>query len=271
MKVLLALLLCSFAALIQSSPQLINLRHPEFNEHQLHRLSQRPRFIARPGNVIVHFDHSHDIQQLQYVLQDGRLATLYQRALQHPANSRLPVQVRANQLVQRRDENSNSVSTQTVDHSQTIQVVDSHSQPVSNLVGDHVTVELSDQSKASTESSTSHVDPTDDKLDVLATIAVDAIQLGAQTGGAKLRKVGNLVLDKLKSKVNAKLHELPKIIEAKLQAKSTVGQMFIEQKSEKANLMNQQKVELAQQKNQQLNAANSAKFESSSRSAPEMG
>lgn len=84
------LLIAGFA---WSEPQLISLRHPESGRDQ-HRTSreglpsevpeQPSRLAVKPGNVVVHLDGQHKIQQLEYMVHDGRLVTLFQR---HPDNS----------------------------------------------------------------------------------------------------------------------------------------------------------------------------------------
>lgn len=259
----------SFAELTRA--QTINLRHPESNNAAQDRkdasrpVGQGSRFKARPGNVIVHFDRSHDIQQLQYVLSDGRLATLYQRSAHHPDNSRPPVQVPAGSngelatnLLYRREENTGAIQPigiPHVDHEQTIDILNSKLNAVSQLIGDHVTIDLPNQSiqvapQGQTAPSGGEAAPSQratvastiadvaeaphrlsnaDKLDVIATVAADALQVGAHAG---LKKAGAL-LGKLRGKVSQKLRDLPEIVEAKLRAKSSAGQVFLDNAREK--------------------------------------
>lgn len=289
--------------------QLVALRHPESDHHmpprrqptsiqidnnirpplqQQQQLPPRtkPGFTAKPGNVIVHFDRSHEIQLLQYVLQDGRLATLYQRHPQHPQNSRLPMEIPSGREplhVHRRDEqglttptlqssslgesvpattpsmiassspepNPSTVASTKgnpvrIDHNSTIEVLDSKMQSVSKLIGDHLTVALQDHNlggatntKADNTNDEQNRDSAaDERLDIIATVAVDAIAAGAQVGEAKLKKAG-VFLDKLKNKVAAKLHDLPSIIGAKLRAKSSTGQVFLDQYGNKIQLIDE--------------------------------
>lgn len=239
--------------------QVINLRHPESSQYFSGRTSPRPnipvarppnrsRFTAKPGNVVVHFDHNHDIQHLQYVLQDGRLATLYQRNRHHPAHVRAPIQVQppiqvVSQPIHRRDEQSSTngaqltpapsgiqtnVNNQHIDHDQTIDILNSKLNGVSQLIGDHITVELP-LHEGSTASNQHHGGSGfDEKLEILGTIATDAVEEGANLSEAKLRKVGGIIVNKLKAKVQQKLRELPDIIGAKLRAKSSVGQLILD-------------------------------------------
>lgn len=235
-----------------SKPQAIILRHPETSQlsGELERIhgrvpELRSKFIARPGNVIVHFDKQREIQQLQYVLQDGKLATLFQRHPQHPSNGPIPIQVQRSfgEQVYRRDDppgsslasgvgGEESVKAQPqsqphriIDHDQTIDIVDAKLQGVSQLVGNHITFELPNLSH---ETNSSYSGPNiDHKVDILATVARDAIQTGAQIGEAKLKKAGTM-LNGLKKKVSQKLHELPRIIGDNLRSKSSVGQVFLD-------------------------------------------
>lgn len=233
----------------QKSPQIISLKHPEsngfFNRFKkptappsiTYNPELRPRFTARPGNVVVNFDRDHEIQQLQYVLQDGRLATLYRRNQQHPRNVDTPVQVWAPGELHRRDEVSSGISsiekvpTRLVSSAtdQTIEILNSKNQGVSQLVGDHMTVSLPSLTSASQTSNRESYDKLsrDDRVAILATIAADSLHNGVQMAGPKLQQAGHM-LEKLKSQVGKKLQQLPGIIEAKLRAKSSVGRLFLE-------------------------------------------
>jgi len=239
-------ILISLVLGVVASPQVINIRHPESvgapqrgeptRGHTGSSPSWRARFTAKPGNVIVHFDKYHEIQHIQYVLQDGGLATLYQR---HQAADDLPTQVQPSPHAQPR------VATlgvhepferkQRVNHDETIEILDSKMNGVSHLVGDHITIELPDHRLHEGQVHPMGIAATGpdyhEKLDVLATVAADAIQTGAQVGEIKLKKAG-VLLDKLKNKVSLKLHELPSMIEAKLRSKSSMGRIFLDEQAQ---------------------------------------
>lgn len=207
-----------------SDPGSANLAHNN-------RPTSRTRYVAKPGSVIVHFDRGHDIQLLQYVMQDGRLATLYQRHPNHPANTQTPIPVNVDG-----SQRAASEMVPVINHDETIEVIDAKKRAKLMLVGSHLTVPLPDHELEGTVPSQKHhqqvahtdsSDLSDDKLDVLATVAVDAIQAGSEIAELKMKKAG-ILLSKLKSKVSAKLHELPSIIESNLRDKSTVGQMHLD-------------------------------------------
>lgn len=210
----------------QTAAQLIALRHPEANDHfrwarpsagQTAAPAAR-RHSARPGNVIVHFDRQHDIQRLQYVLQDGRLATLYERRPagrhQAPGQSHGRMQELAPVSVAAAAAGGQAAAGEPpIDHEQTIDILDDKANAIAQLVGgQHVTLELADGHGSQ------------DKLRVLSTIAEDALHEDIQAGRAKLRKTAH----SLKHKLGAKLRELPQLIRSKLRAKSSVGKLFVD-------------------------------------------
>lgn len=208
----------------------------------------RARYVAKPGSVIVHFDRNHDIQQLQYVMQDGRLANLYQRHPNHPANTQTPTPIRVDGSQVR----AASKSLPVIDQDETIEVVDDKKRAKLMLVGNHMTIPLPNHELEGTSPSQkghnhhkdleSDADSTDsseledEKLDVLATVAVDAMQAGTVIADMKLKKAA-VMLSKLKDKVSAKLHELPGIVESNLRAKSTLGKMFVDESGHKVKLV----------------------------------
>lgn len=68
-------------------------------------------FVAKPGNVIVHFSRNHEIQRLQYVLADGRLATLFEQNQFHgPTDGPLPVEVKASGPMKHRGRRPSSLA-----------------------------------------------------------------------------------------------------------------------------------------------------------------
>lgn len=214
----------------------------------------RPRYVAKPGNVIVHFNRDHQIQRIQYVLQNGALATLYHR----PTDGSGPIQIPHPDTQRRRsmgpsddnedtevdDEQSDvNSSNSDIDHEQTIDVLNSKLQGVSQLVGNHLTIPISShslgklskdalnhltglQKQQQTNKNLTHEN--DEKLDVIATVAVDMLEAGASAGSKKAKKLSKLVIDKLKKKVNMKLKEVPDIVAKKLSQNSSNGQIFID-------------------------------------------
>lgn len=174
-------------------------------------------------------------------MQDGRLANLYQRQPNHPANTQTPIPVD----VDGSHERAASESLPIIDHDQTIEVIDNKRRAKLMLVGNHLTVPLPHHELEGTSPGQKHrhqivqtdaEDPLDDKLDILATVAVDALQAGSELAELKLKKAG-VLLSKLKKKVTAKLHELPDIIESNLRAKSSVGQIFLDEAGHKFMLV----------------------------------
>lgn len=277
-----ALVLVAILAAKLVQAQVVQLTHPETHRFPLtyrgsnsdqqgpqqvsiaQRGPSQTRFVAKPGNVIVHFDKSHEIQQLQYVLQDGRLANLYQRHPEHPDNVRLPIQVSPASGLQRRDEQPKVVVTGPapqdsimVNQNSTIEILDSKLQTVSHLIGDHLTLTLPPQLLVSngTDHQHMHIDAhdlsEDEKLEILATIAKEALQAGTEAGEAKLKKLTPM-MDKLKAKVSQKLHELPGFIESKIRAKSSAGKVLLSHTGDKIQVVEESDVE-SQQAQQQFN------------------
>lgn len=74
-----------------------------------------------------------------------------------------------------------------------------------------------------------------DTIDVLATVAVDAMEVGAPIVHRKVKKIGHVIIGKIKKKVEHKLHELPGIMAQKLAEKSSAGQLFIDVKGPMLN------------------------------------
>lgn len=223
---------------------------------------QPKRFSARPGNVIVHLDRNHDVQSLQYVLHDGHLANLYTRERSHPANAPAPMRVttrrdqvdvappgsvppatvsaaipppppppQAQQPTQEQPQSapteassSNHTESAVVsDH--TIDILNSKLQNVAHLIGDHQTFEIPIAMNASSDSGPN----SGDKIQVLATLAGEAIAAGAHSAGA--------LASRLKTKVGSKLHDLPQIIANKLRAKSSAGQLVLDLARDKVILV----------------------------------
>lgn len=278
-SVVFCLLLICFGAKLLTA-QVITLRHPETDGNSTNTRqpnNRANRFTAQPGRVIVHFDRTHEIQQLEYVLQDGRLATLYQRHPQHPSNVRLPTAVRAQPASSSSSWGRSQVGPnlgslaaplqliaqqkgQYIDQDQTIDVLNAKLQPVSQIIGDHITIDLADQSipleslssggQPTTKSADGFVSdglqqfmPTKmdrHRLDVLATVAVDALHAGAKVGEAKLHKAAGIVMQKLRNKVSQKLRELPHIVEEKLKSKSAMAQSLIDEAGSRIVVVNDQ-------------------------------
>lgn len=273
-QILLPCFVLFMAEFAWSEPQLIALRHPESSrdQNQASRLGaagRRSRFTAKPGNVIVHFDKQHEIQQLKYVLQDGRLVTLYQRHSNHPSNVQTPIHVQVpnqasiqqetgsgkqpvEQPSQQRQLTSqpslpilasvpNQTNNRDIDHDQTIDILDSKLQGVSQLVGDHITIALpggiNHQGESTIVGSSKNSNEDDDgDLEVLATVAKDALQAGAQLSESKLRKAG-VMLGSLRKKVTQKLRDLPNIIGENLRSKSSAGQVFLDRAGQKIEIL----------------------------------
>lgn len=209
---------------------------------------RRPRYTARPGNVIVHFNRNHDIQRVQYVLQDGGLAMLYdQPRHQSSQDSQMPIQIQHPDANRRRsmgedaDESIESgEESDIVDPDETIDVVDSKLQGVSQLIGNHMTVAFPHTLMRKNHNEPHKLDfhesknkttdyDEDEKLDVIATVAVDMLEAGASVGQKKAKKISHIMMKKIKERVNKKLKEMPDIVAKKLAQKSSIKLISIDQ------------------------------------------
>lgn len=287
------LVLLSTAELAWAEPQLISLRHPESNEHLGSRFGPvsapggpqptqqrvsvtRSKFVAKPGNVIVHFDKQHEIQQLKYVLQDGKLVTLFERHPSHPDNVQTPIHVQVPEQVNQQQQDQEQVngnaqavrpppsqqrqltgptpgivlsglpqnpdSYRVIDHDQTIDILNGKLQGVSQLVGDHVTIAIpgdfnSKVGSSSANASHPNISGAIEKLGILATVAKDAVQAGTRLSDSDFRQAGAL-LRVMKKKVGSKLRDLPSIIRNNLRNKSSAGQAFVDHASRKVEIVN---------------------------------
>lgn len=254
----------------KKGPQVISLKHPESNQYfkkfkwkkpkkgsaQSYNPYLQPYHTARPGNVVVHFDRDHEVSRLQYVLEDGSLATLYQRHQPHQVvlSPDAPIQVWAPGELQRRQSGSEQdtplgtaqlwspeevqrraelggstlladpagqlakgVQVEEQVPDQTIEIKNSQNQGVSQLVGDdHVTLSLPPSSMGVPGSG-------NDRMAILATIAADTLK------DSNNQHTASHLLERLKSKVGKKLRELPRMIETKLRAKS--GRIYLNNKA----------------------------------------
>lgn len=206
-----------------SGGQLISLRHPESNrplaDHRRppsNELSPRlpaRRDVARPGNVIVHFDQDHEISRLQYVLQDGRVATLFQRPSERPAAAPTGGGARP----------TTSGPSPSEAHRRTIEVVDSHSDSAESLAagGGHLLLELplGPEQQLALAGQDGAANST-----LVAQVAEDLLENGIQLGEQKLGQLAS----KLRAKLSAKLHELPHLVGRKLRQKSAAGGHFVD-------------------------------------------
>lgn len=161
------------------------------------------RRTPRPGNVLVRFDSNHDIERIQYVLQDGQLATIFRR------------------------EQLGDVGPKQEDEQQTI-------------VSRQAQQEMAEQHSLLTleahqlDDEAVRGDAQSDTDQILASLAHDALAAQAQNSNSalktksdKLRKFANF-LSKLKTKIKSKLQLLPQMVEKKLNAKSSNGRLFVD-------------------------------------------
>lgn len=185
------------------------------------------------------------------MLQDGGLAMLYDQP-RHQAgshDSQMPIQILHPDAKRRRsmgddaeEFDESGETSDSVDPDETIDVVDSKLQGVSQLIGNHLTVAFPADSLTRTshenkfnkfelqgsKNTTSKHDE-DEKLDVIATVAVDMLEAGASAGEKKAKKLSQIMMKKIKERVNKKLKDIPDIVAKKLAQKSSIKLISIDQ------------------------------------------
>lgn len=197
---------------------------------------------AMPGNVLVQFDDRREISNIKYVMNDGRLATLFARNQTNP----YPNKARQDYLTYNSIEKVTGrlpgeepippIALGIPSHN--IEIFNSTLQGVSQLVGgagsgEHVTIDLSGKPMDSIVSGVqgqgqgqAEGGGSNEGLKVLATIAVDALHASVHNGQGP-PSIGPMV-GRLRHKVAKKLHEIPRLVASKLQVKSSQGQRFVD-------------------------------------------
>ena len=186
----------------------------------------RNRRPPQAGNLIVRFGPDHEIQRLEYVMRDGRLATVYSRPREPQ------VQARQHSSARSPDGASSSSPIEVPGQSGPDKVGLATPQPVEGKQQQEepepepVVVDLNGSEFGDAESIGGQGGEFGDKSDILGAVASELANSGHKTSATKLTKAKGIL-----AKIKAKFAQLPQLIEKNLQAKSSHGKAFIDHKS----------------------------------------